>query len=267
MTVLRLRIDHVGLLAPAIGPLADEFRRLGFTVVGPTELTSVDDDGRQLSLGQFSAHVMFSGDYIELTAVEAPFPGHHLEQFLDAPWGLRLLLPACDDLEAAHERCSTAGARPAAIQSASRALSYRPGAEAHFRWFGLPATDWPDVLLAWVEHQTPDLVFDESVSTHANGACGLTRLIYIGDRLPDRYRVLDTGGPHTIEVFTREQARQLLGVDVSRTTPFAGIGIAVKDVRAAAKLLHDAGVRTVSSDLGLVVQLESGNCIIFEPES
>jgi hypothetical protein len=264
MQAPRLHIDHVGLLGPDIERLVAEFRSLGFTVVGPAELTAIDDAGEHAGLGQCSAHVMFAADYIELTSVPDPQPGHHLEAFLSPPWGLRLLLPACDDIESARARCERDGLAPSAIHAASRQLTYRPGAEAHFRWFGLAPVERPEALLAFVEHLTPDLVFDGTVSQHANKALAITRLYYVGDSLPRHYELLGDGGPQTIEVIAPQHASCALGFDVAGTTPFAGLGIAVADVDATRSALQRRGKTTVDCDYGLAVQLQSGVCLIFE---
>lgn len=260
---LKLQIDHVGLLGPGIAELVDEFSRLGFSVIGPTELTSIDEEGNRVGLGQYSAHVMFESDYIELTAVERPTPNHHLAHFLHPPWGLRLLLPACDDITAAHDACTKNELCPSPIQEAARTLDYRPGEEARFRWFGLPGDAWPDVLLAYVSHLTPELVFDADVAAHENGARGLCCLFYIADALPGQYALLAAEGKQEIVVVPPNDAERVLGFDVSRTTPFAGIGINVDDLAVTVALLKRAGIETRATDRSCTVQLQSGVCVVF----
>lgn len=264
MNQLRLQIDHVGLLGPAISDLVEEFGRLGFVTVGPTELQAVDETGARTGLGQFSAHVMFDQNYIELTAVEKPTPAHHLAHFLHPPWGMRLLLPACDDIQAAHAACCDNGLNPYPVQTATRSLSYAEDATARFHWFSLPSAEWPDTMLAYVEHLTPELVFDERVSRHPNDARGIARLYYIGEELPQKFEYLDSDGAQHIEAVPPALARETLGFDSPRTTPFAGIGIAVGDVEETASLLRDAGATLCRCDKGYSVQLECGVCLIFE---
>ena len=71
---MRLDVDHIGILGADIDALVDEFRGLGFSIVGPAELTAIDADGTQRGLGQHSAHIMFADTYIELTSVVEPLP-------------------------------------------------------------------------------------------------------------------------------------------------------------------------------------------------
>ncbi|MGI9225873.1 MAG: VOC family protein [Woeseiaceae bacterium] len=264
MSQLHLQIDHIGLLAPEINALAAEFRGLGFTIVGPTELTSIDEEGRRIGLGQHSAHVMFGNDYIELTAVDMPAPEHHLAHFLRPPWGMRLLLPRCDDIGRVHARCEARQLNPSPVYTAARKLDYYRSAEARFNWFALPTTEWPDVLLAYVQHLTPELVFDPRVCQHENGARGLTRLYYVADVLPTKYGLLASAGGHVIELVTPAMTNDVLGFDVRETTPFAGIRIAVADIEAAETRLRSSYTETRPVAKGLSVQLECGVCLVFE---
>lgn len=264
MKPLQLQIDHVGILAPLIAPLVDEFRALGFSVIGPTELTSVDSSGNQSGLGQFSAHVMFENDYIELTAVEAPFPGHHLEQYLDKPWGLRLLLIACDDIQQAHADCRAKNLTSGDVQTAGRRIDYHDGAEARFKWFGLAPGEWPEVLIAFVQHLSKELVFSERVARHENGASRITRLYCRADTMTEPYEKLATDGRHQVEMLSSGQLREALGFDDVTENPFAAIGIGVTDLLATSDHLNTAKIDHRSVQRGLSVKLQSGVCLVFE---
>jgi hypothetical protein len=264
MRPLYLKIDHIGILAPAIESLVRDFRALGFTVVGPAELTTVNESGATVGLGQSSAHVMFRDDYIELTAVESTSADHHLAHFLQPPWGIRLLLLNCDDLDHVHNDCKARHLNPTDIQSAGRRIDYNEGAEAKFRWFGFPALDWPDALVAYVQHMTRELVFDASVSKHANGAKALTRLFYCADDLPGQYQQIAHGGGHSIELVTPESAKDVLGFNLGRTASFAGVGVGVNDIAATTTFLREANISVKTVNAGISVQLQSGTCLVFE---
>ena len=265
--MIRLQIDHVGVLGPAIDQLVDEYRRLGFTIIGPAELSAVDAHGNRVGLGQHSAHIMFDSSYIELTAVPDASPAHHLTHFLEPPWGMRLLLPACHDIDAVRATCAERGLNPTPVRAATRDLDYNPGKEAKFRWFGLAAEDWPDVLVAYVSHQTPELVFDPDVSRHANGACGLSGLYYVADALPDRYAHLESGGPHSICLIKPDDASGFFGFDVSGTTPFAGIGIATGDLASTLDLIERSGAPYKLIGGACVVQTTTGLCLVFTQDN
>lgn len=265
MARLKLSIDHIGILGPSIEELVLEMQLLGFSIVGPAELTAVDASGKRVGLGQRSAHIMFADDYVELTAVDLPAAGHHLEQFLHPPWGIRLLLLSSDDIEHAHAQCRQRRLEPGEVQRASRHIDYGQGGEAGFRWFGLPPVDWPDALVAYVEHLTRERVFDPGVCEHPNGALNLTRLYYRGADLADRYRKLDGTGPHNIEIVKPGSEEEMLGFRLERTTPFTGVGIGVQDIDATAAALEAANIDVRPVANGLSAQLRSGVCIVFEP--
>lgn len=267
MSHLHLPIDHVGLLAPTIAELVAEFRLLGFTIVGPAELTAVNADGELEGLGQFSAHVMFRDDYIELTAVEAPTPAHHLAHFLHAPWGLRLLLISCEDISDAHAYCERSELSPTPIQEASRLLPYRQDAAARFSWFGLPSTDWDDALIAFVQHHSRAEVFDPSISQHDNGAEGLRTLYYASEQLPATYRELADGGRHEIRLVPPGSETTILGYPVSDTTPFAGLGIQVHKLEQTRKYFSTRDVDYRDLAGAVSVQLTSGVCLIFSEDA
>ena len=263
MNQLRLPIDHIGILAPEIQSLVTEFRTLGFNVVGPAELTSIDSHGDRRGLGQYSAHVMLDDDYIELTAVERPTPDHHLAQFLRNPWGVRILILSCDDIDSQHQECESKNLQPSPVNLASRILDYRDGAEAQFKWFGLPATSWPDALVGYVEHLTKDLVFDRSVSQHENGARGLNRLYYFADSLPEQYAKLDTGGTHGLQLVSPDSRDNQPGQTMGVSPAFAAVGIDVDDLETTANYFTDKGIAWQREGDGISVQLESGINLIF----
>lgn len=263
MNQLRLSIDHIGILAPEIQALVTEFRMLGFNVVGPAELTSVDTQGIRHGLGQFSAHVMLDEDYIELTAVERPTPDHHLIKYLQGPWGIRLLILSSDDIDAAHDVCERNNLQPTPVQLASRTLDYQDGEEALFKWFGLPAENWPDALVAYAQHLTRDRVFDSSVSRHANGARGLHGLYYCADSLPEQYTSLATTGRHKLQLIPSQIAGRELGAAETETSPFGAVAIDVEDLETTANYFSSKGIEWQRLDDGISVRLESGACLIF----
>lgn len=264
---LPLPVDHVGVLGASIEALTGAWRRLGFTIVGPEELLAVDDEGRETGLGQYSAHVMFEHDYIELTAVERPTPGHHLAHLLREAAGLRLLILGCPAIGAARSACEREGLSPGPVQSAAREIRYGTTGTAHFRWFSLPAGDWPDALVAYVQHETPETVFQPCVSRHANGACGLSRVLYRGERLPPALRALSAPAATVIEARAAPRLAALFGDGILDTPPLAGLGIRVESATVARELLAEAGVDYRESDEGIAVPpaAAGGVGLLLEP--
>ncbi len=262
-----LPVDHVGVLASAIDAVVEQYRWLGFGVVGPAELSGVDADGTVVSLGQQSAHVMFADSYIELTAVSNPSPDHHLAEFLGEPFGLRLVILRSGDIELSRERCARGALEPGAVNVASRRIDYgRPGT-ARFRWFALPKHRFPEALVCYVQHDTHDTVFQPEVAAHNNGAVGLSRILMTGEVVPKPYASLMAhDGGTVLDVRPRPAMEALLATDVSTCPPFAGIGLAVEDLMATRRWLDRNRVPCREVDEGVVVspQHAGGAGLLFE---
>jgi hypothetical protein len=267
-TACRLPVDHVGILGEAIAPLKRDWEALGFRVVGPEELIGIGEDGEPRGLGQFSAHVMFAEDYIELTAVERPSPDHHLGQFLGRGDGLRLVILAADDIESRRAALEARGLAPGPVSEAARDIHYGAGGTARFRWFPVAAEACPDVLMACVRHETPEIVFQPTVAQHPNTATGITRLLYTGERLPDGYAALAADEGMTLEARPVAALAALFGDGVEGCPPFAGIAVAVRDPQAAAAVLTANAVpfRQVPEGLAVAPDRAGGVGVVFEPE-
>lgn len=160
----RLWFDHVGLVVPDVMPAIAAFSAAGFAVSDPVELHS--DHG---PLGQVSAHVAFANFYIEISAPIAG-SGNHLEPLLAQGPGTKIAVLGCVDAEAQQAHLRQQGVACGPVQLASRAVRTPTGAQAaHFRWFAIDEL-LPGIVLAMVEHQTPELVFAAPDFRHPNGA-------------------------------------------------------------------------------------------------
>ncbi len=175
-----LAVDHIGV---AVHDLASEiaaWRGLGFAVSDPVALMGADAAGRQIPLGQSSAHAVFENSYIELSS-PVPGSGNHLKPYLAQGAGIRIIVLAADDAEAAHAAVSAWLPETPAVRSASRHVVIDGEARtARFRWFQLAADIVPATLSAVVQHLTPELVFHASLAVHPNGARRITRILATG---------------------------------------------------------------------------------------
>ncbi|MCX7326367.1 MAG: VOC family protein [Hyphomicrobiales bacterium] len=189
--VTDLAVDHIGVVVHDLAAEVAAWRGCGFAVSDPVALMGVDGEGRPVPLGQASAHVVFENSYVELSSPD-PGSGNHLEPYLAHGEGVRILVLATADAEAAR---SSVGAPE--VRSASRRVIIDGKAQtARFRWFPLPADLVPATLSAVVEHLTPDLVFHPSLVVHPNGARQLTRILAAGRR--DDLLTCDVPPPRTI---------------------------------------------------------------------
>ena len=173
-------IDHVGVVVHDLAAEVAAWRSRGFSVSDPVPLMGRDAQGRAVALGQSSAHVVFSNAYVELSA-PVPGSGNHLERYLAAGEGVRILVLTADDADLA--RAVVAERHPAVSPVAVAARDVVIDGATHtarFRWFALPFDVVPRVLSAVVQHLTPDLVFHQSFVRHPNGLTRMTRVVARG---------------------------------------------------------------------------------------
>jgi hypothetical protein len=176
-----LAVDHVGVVVHDLAREIGTWRELGFSVSDPVPLMGADTAGRPVPLGQSSAHVVFENGYVELSS-PVPGSGNHLERYLAAGEGVRILVLAASDAAAARDAVAPARPDCAATRPASRTIRVAGRDEiARFVWFPLPVDVVPDVLSAVVEHRTPEFVFHASLVDHSNGARRIARFLVRGD--------------------------------------------------------------------------------------
>ncbi len=172
-------LDHVGYVATALDALRGEMLRLGFAPTEPRELLALDAaTGASRSLGQRSCHAVFERGYIELTAVDAPSPSHHLATWLARGAGLHILALGSEQIGAEQARCAAAGLAVTPPAQATRRIEYgaRHG-DARFEWFMFAPPETPAGLLCYAHNLTPELVYQPTVQRHPNGALALTEVV------------------------------------------------------------------------------------------
>jgi catechol 2,3-dioxygenase-like lactoylglutathione lyase family enzyme len=167
-------IDHIGLVGRDIHKMVATFRGLGFVVTEPVPLTQPGPDGNPVSLGQHSAHVIFPDTYLELTAVDKPGQGNHLDKWLARHEGLHILALRSENARQSWDDMAAYGVVMPPLRHASREVN-TAGVRgvADFEWFQIPESIASEGFTCVVEHQTPELVFIAAMTHHGNGATGL----------------------------------------------------------------------------------------------
>ena len=194
-----LAVDHLGVVVRDLDREVAAWRGHGFRVSDPAPLMSHDANGVPVPLGQRSAHIVFENGYVELSSPIVG-SGNHLEPYLRAGEGVRILVLATRDAAASHALVSARWPNTTAIGSAERRVMIDGAAHtARFRWFPLPVDIVPGVLSAVVQHLTPQLVFHPSFVDHGNGLCRLDSVLARGARdalvAPSGFEVAGTDVP------------------------------------------------------------------------
>lgn len=235
MNRIALDIDHIGLVGPDIQRLVGEFRELGFRVTDPVELMGTGPDGKEQSLGQQSAHVIFGTTYVELSEVTKPGPIHHLNAWLGADPAIRILILRARDIAAVHEQAVASGQEPSPLGEASRKLQYAEGAAARFRWMALPPKSYPEALCGYVQHLTPELVFWQEMNAHPNGAGDLTGMTLHSHDVDDAARRFGLlSNPSAAETLHIKQAE-------GHSTGFTTLRLCTRSLDQTAETLSTAG--------------------------
>lgn len=176
-----LPIDHIGIVVHDLAAEVAAWRAAGFLVSDPVPLMGAGAAGEPVPIGQSSAHVVFHNGYVELSS-PVPGSGNHLEPYLAHGEGVRILVLAAGDAEAARQKLASAWPHMPEVRRASRSIIV--GDEqgtARFRWFPLPEDIVPGALSAVVEHETRELVLDPRFVEHPNGWSRIASVIAEGN--------------------------------------------------------------------------------------
>ena len=136
--------------------------------------------GQSLPLDQRSFHLVFESGYVELSVLSSQSAAHHLAPYAGRYRGLHILALGVSDVAAAARRVRMAGISITEPTVAAREVEYGSRAgTAKFRWFMLTPAGAPEALICFVQHLTPDIVFQAEVQRHPNTATALTEATFV----------------------------------------------------------------------------------------
>lgn len=167
-----IALDHVGVAAPDLAPLAAAYERLGFTLT-PVARQS----GRRAPdlpvepYGTGNRCAFFRHGYIELIAVLDPERfDNGLNAWLSRYAGAHIVALAMEDEDANLRRLRRGGVAVPGVAHLERPVE--PGGPVA-RFARLPLPDAPEGRLQLIRHLTPELVWQDRWMAHANGAVAL----------------------------------------------------------------------------------------------
>lgn len=173
-------LDHVGVAARDLGPLAAAYERLGFAlspVAQQSGRRAPDLPVERFGSGNRCAFLRHG--YIELIAILDPalFP-NGLDRFLARHAGLHIIALAMQDEEANLARLRAGGTEVPGVAWLERPVE-AGGPTARFA--RLPLPDAPEGRLQLIRHLTPELIWDPRWMGHANRAEALVSVILAAD--------------------------------------------------------------------------------------
>ncbi len=169
-------LDHVGVAAAELAPLAAAYERLGF-MLSPVAQQSGRriPDGPVELFGSGNRCAFLRHGYIELIAILDPTRfANGLDGFLARHAGQHIMALAILDEQANLERLRRAGVAVAGIAPLERPVE--PGGPIA-RFARLPFPDAPEGRLQLIRHLTPELVWQPRWMDHANRAVALETLV------------------------------------------------------------------------------------------
>ena len=190
---LPLPVDHAGYGVGNLGAAIELFEKLGFSPTAERQLMAQDPEtGAYQPLGQVSAHLVFEQGYLELSAPTGAVADNPLIPLVKRYPGIHILAIATGNAQKQHQYCRQWYPGLPAVAGASRAIEYgKQHGSAHFKWFPLPATAFPEGIVCFVEHRSRDLVFQREVLTHPNGVVALAGIALLSKNpkaVADRYK-------------------------------------------------------------------------------
>ena len=171
------------------------------------------------------------------------------------------------DVADVHDAWSKSGLEPEPWIEFSRPVDVGDGqsTDARFRACALPAARTPGGRAFACQHFTPELVWRRGLSRHRNLVTGINKVVIVADdpapvalawgQIFDMPRhpipggvAINTGAAPVVVLRPGAVERQLAGlpVDMSRNPSYAAIYLSCADLKVAAAVLHEGGLRPVA---------------------
>jgi len=249
-----LDIDHLMLGVADPDAAAADFARLGFTV---TPLSAMPQIGLANRCVLLTPVQNGAANYLELLGHDqraAPF----MASLLGGAEGIKSLVLAVDDMDAAVARLAACGAAPGAPLHIARRWTLPDGEVLDLAFtVATPTLDAPPLYCNLCQHHTLHHYLRPEWRRHANGARSLVAVLVEADK-PDGVS----------DWYARLFDRQSVAIEVHRVAgarPRAiGLGVSVADIEATAAVLARNGVAVTRTDDRLVVSLR-GVRLEFRP--
>jgi hypothetical protein len=292
-----IALDHVGVAARELAPLATAYERLGFTLTPVARQSGRRRPDLPVEpFGSGNCCAFLRHGYVELIAILDPtLFDNGLGAWIDRYAGMHILALTMANEQANLERLRRAGVPIPGVAYLERPVE-AGGPIARFA--RLPFPDAPEGRVQLIRHLTPELVWQDRWMDHANGAVALESAVLVSDApaegaarlsrlagLPvepdpagDFVLVLPgaagAAGPRAPAMATRVRiltpeglARVLPGVAPPALPGMAGMVLRTGDGNAAARrVLAGLATREVP-DGGLMVPpaLAGGAAVVFAP--
>jgi len=238
---VHLSLDHVGTVVRNLAGGADRWQRLGFTLSPQSrQRGAVPGEAGMQPWATANRCALFRRGYLELIGVVDPTAHNPWGRFLDRFEGPHLLAVRCEQADAAYASLSARSAFLDPPVARERRLTYR-AEERTMRFRNIFSRDaaCPEGRYIVIEHQTPELLWQEELLEHENGACALLDALVVAS---------DPGVGARLAVLGAEATAvspQAFAARFGATPPvpsFAAVTIGFRDLARTLDLLARRGV-------------------------
>lgn len=235
-----LTLDHVGIIARDLASAAERWQRLGFTLAPQSRQRGAapGQTGMQPWATANRCALLRQG-YVELIGAVDPAAYNPWTRFVERYEGIHILALRCANADAAYSALASGAPFLDPPIARERKLTYR-GDERTMRFRNIFSrdADCPEGRYIVIEHQTPELLWQEELMTHENGAVALTEAVVVGDDAALAARV------RGLAAIPRLMGAREFATRYGVTPPapgFAAITVAFADLERALRLFEARG--------------------------
>lgn len=276
-----LTLDHVALITPDLGQSKDDYERLGFHL---TEVSShqgqLEPGGPVVPWGSGNRCAMFRQGYYELLGVTDPNrPLDHFRPLVEKFHGVQMVALGCeraDELYRSRKERVEGLAAPVEVgRDVPHGDTTKPG---RFRIVHLAPEAFPEAEMFFIEHETPDVLWQKSLLDHPNGVRSLAGIEIVSEepeetarrfqevalREPDGSGLrfdLDEG--YVAVTGPDELAERFEDAVLPSVPCVAVVELGVADLDATRRFLKDNGITPHPSPRGVWVRPERAGGVIL----
>ena len=259
-----LALDHVGVALRSLDAAQAAYERLGFRLT-PRSMHSgaVTPGGPVVPWGSGNHCAMFRRGYLELFGITDAGLYSSAKALLEKYEGAHIVAFAVADAEAARSAIMQRVDGIGPLRDFAREAAYSEAGEsrtARFRTFATDKDAFPEARFVFVEHLTPEVLWQPHLLDHPNGAVGIDQVtLCVADPHATGQRLSSLLGTEPREgdglltyplkvghlsVATPDVLRRWGGLGPPHLPYVAGIGVGVIDLDTARALLRASGVPT-----------------------
>lgn len=176
----KINIDHVAHFVPHIDAASSALEQAGFTLTPFSEQSHrLEPGGPLLPAGSGNRCVMLREGYLEFLTPTADTPiAQQLRAAIARYTGVHLVAFGSADAAADHARLDRQGFKPLPVVALQRAIGTEHGDEtARFSVVRVPPGTMAEGRIQYCQQHTPQWLWQDRWTAHANGARGLVAVI------------------------------------------------------------------------------------------